>query len=151
LIGREQTPWEFRKEEKVSSSYKSIVGGSVVDSLDAADYSIVGYEDIIRIERKNGFQELFGNMMPKEHKERFEREMEKLRDIPHKYILIETSLNKDALGLSIPQMYKGPPAGKVLNWLTSLQLEYNISWMFVGDCGKKIARTIFDEIVRKYG
>lgn len=90
-------------------------------------------------------------MMPKENKDRFEREMEKLRDIPHKYILIETTLNKDTLGMSVPQIYKGPPCNTVIKWLTNLQLEYNINWIFVGDSGKKVARTIFDEVVRKYG
>lgn len=151
IDAREQTPWEFHKENKVGSSYKTIVSGSIVDSLDAADYSIVGYEHLVRIERKNGFQELFGNMMPKENKERFEREMEKLISIPHKYILIETNLNKDTLGMSIPQMYKGPPCNSIIKWLMNLQLQYGINWMFVGDCGKKVARTIFDEVVRKYG
>jgi len=151
IDAREQTPWIFEKEEKVSSSYKSIVIGSEINSLDAADYSIVGYEHLVRIERKNGFQELFGNMMPKENKERFEREMEKLIDIPHKYILIETNLNKDSLGMSVPQIYKGPPSNVVLKWLTSLQIQYGIHFMFVGDCGKKVARNIFDEIIKRYG
>lgn len=151
MIGREQTPWTFSKEDKVHSGFKSIVIGSVVDSMDAADYSIVGYEDIIRIERKNGFGELFGNYSPKTNRERFEREMEKLRDVKHKYLIIETSLTKDSLCLSVPQFKFGMPASVVMRWLIELQLEYGIHVMFVGDAGCKTVRNIFEEIIKKYG
>ena len=53
--------------------------------------------------------------------------------------------------MSVPQIYKGPPSNVVLKWLTSLQIQYGIHFMFVGDCGKKVARNIFDEIIKRYG
>lgn len=149
---REQNPWMFPVETKESQKSKaSMIIGSEVVGLNAADYTIKGFEDIIRIERKNGFGELFGNYSPKANRERFEREMDKLIDIKHKYILIETALNKDTLGLSVPQFKYGLPANVVFKWLIELQLQYGVHVMFVGDCGQKTARNIFEEIIKIYG
>jgi len=146
---KEDQGWFFEPEEKVSGKIQVL--GTQVSCLDAADYSLLGYEDQIRIERKAGFQELFGNMCPAENKDRFEREMEKLREIPFKYLIVETNLNRDSWGMSIPQMYRGPNAGKVFEWLIQLQQEYNITPLFTGDCGKKVVRRIFETFIRKYG
>ena len=145
---REKNGWFFDEEEKKPGKYRVV--GTVVDTLDAGDYSIKGYEKLVRIERKNGFCELFGNFSPKDNNERFIREMEKLKDIPHKYILIESQLTDDILGLSIPQMRFGPPSSAILKWLTEISIEYNVMPMFVGSCGKMVARYIFEHIAKKY-
>jgi hypothetical protein len=145
---REQKGWDFPEEEKQAGKIR--VAGTVTATLDAGDYTIKGYEDLVRIERKYGFCELFGNMVPKEAELRFEREMEKLRNIPHKYIIIETSLSDDILGLSVPQMRFGMPANRLLKWLMEISIEYGVMPIFAGECGKRVARSIFDEVVRKY-
>lgn len=145
---REKEGWVWEPEEKKPGKVR--IAGMEVAGLTAGDYSIVGAEHIVRIERKNGFGELFGNMSPKSHKERFEREMEKLEDIPLKYIVIETSLNEDTLGLSVPQMRSGPPASSVLKWLTELQMTYGVHIIWAGDCGKKVAETIFRQVARRH-
>lgn len=121
-----------------------------VQVLDAADYAIEGFESICRIERKAGFGELFNNIVNKESKERFERELEKLREIKHKYLLIECNISKDILGFSIPQ-YKFPvPINRILKTLNEYELEYNLHVQFVADAGKRIAKNIFENIARKY-
>jgi hypothetical protein len=145
---REQKPWEFKEETKEPGKIR--IAGSEIVGLNAADYSLKGYEDIIRIERKRGFAELMGNMCPKDHKLRFEREMEKLRLIPHKYLLIETVPTHDALSLGVPQSRFGPPCSAIIKWLNEIEIEYGIHVQFVGECGKRIARSIFETIVRKY-
>jgi hypothetical protein len=145
---REQKGWDFPAEEKQAGKIR--IAGTIEQALDAGDYTIKGYEDLIRIERKYGFTELFGNLVPKEVQLRFEREMERLRPIPHKYIIIETSLSDDILGLSIPQMKFGPPASRIVKWLMEISLEYNVMPIFAGSCGKRVAKMIFDEVVRKY-
>lgn len=146
---REQKGWDFHPEEKKPG--KLCILGTEIATLDAGDYTIKGYEDIIRIERKMGFAELFGNMTPLDHKERFEREMEKLRDIKHKYILVETSINNDMLGMAPPQFRGGIPSSAVMKWLLKLEMEYNIRTLFVGDAGKRVSKLIFEQIVSKYG
>jgi hypothetical protein len=146
---KNQKGWWFDEEEKVAG--KTRILGTKECTLNAADYTIEGAEDLIRIERKYGFTELFGNMTPKESELRFVREMEKLRDIPHKYILIESNLSSDILQLSVQQFRGvGPPCHRIAKWLIDLEMEYNIHIWFVGDCGKRIAKSIFDSIARKY-
>jgi hypothetical protein len=145
---REQKGWDFLEEEKVAGKVR--VAGMEVATMDAADYTIKGAEDLVRIERKYGFTELFNNMTPLESKYRFEREMEKLRAVKHRYLVIETSLNDDILALSIPQLYKGPTANRVLSWITELEMEYGIVPIYAGSCGRRVARHIFDNIARRY-
>ena len=139
--------WWFNEEEKKPGRIR--VTGTVSQALDAADYTVLGYEDVVRIERKAGICELFGNMIPVANRERFEREMEKLRDIPYKYIVIETNLNDDVLGLSVPQMFKGPTSSSVVKWLFELQMEYGVVPVFAGGCGKRVARYIFENAIRR--
>lgn len=148
IDSREQQPWDFQPEEKKSGRCQ--VTEIITEKLDAGDYSIIGLEDKVLIERKKGWQELFLNYSPKENKARFEREMERMRDVPHKYILIESLLDNDTLGLSIPQMKFAPPAKRVLEWLLELQLEYGIHIMFVGNSGKQVARKIFEKVAKRY-
>lgn len=57
--------------------------------LDAGDYSILGLEDKIRVERKASIGEIYGNLATKVAKDRFYREMEKLAMIEHKCIMVE--------------------------------------------------------------
>lgn len=144
---REQKPWQFDIEEP-KSGYSTRITSSEVTGLDCGDYSVKGYEDLIRIERKMGFGELFNNMIPKTNKDRFEREMEKLQQIKYKYILIESNLSKDIMGLSVGQMFKGPPCSKVFRWLNEIEIKYGVHVNFVGDCGPKVARLIFDNVIK---
>lgn len=144
---REQKGWNFDPEEKVAGKIQIL--GTEVGTLDAGDYTIKGMEHIVRIERKFGFCELFGNMTPVSNRERFEREMEKLRPIPYKYLVIESSINDDILGLSVPQIYKGPPGSAVLKWIFELQVEFGIIPVFTGSCGKRVVKQIFEAIIRK--
>jgi DNA excision repair protein ERCC-4 len=132
---REQQGWWWDAEEKFAGKIR--MAGTIEKALPAGDYSLLGYEDKIIIERKAGLCELFVNMIPSPNKERFEREMDKLKDIPHKYILIESNLSKDILGLSPPQIFKGPPSSAVLKWLYELEMKYGIRVQFVGDAGMK--------------
>lgn len=147
---REQKPWLFEKEE-AKSGYAAKVIACEQTTIDAADYTIQGYENIIRIERKANFAELYNNMLPKSNQERFEREMEKLRDVKHKYIIVESNLNEDLWGMSPQQVSRGPGCGKIVQWLIELQQEYGIVPLFVGNCGKKVVRKIFDNIVKEHG
>ncbi len=141
--------WYWPAEDKQPGKIQIV--GTKTACLDSADYTLEGFEDTVRIERKAGFAEMFGNMIPKDHKDRFEREMERLRGIPHKYIIIETNVSKDVLSLGVPQMgFKGPPISAITKWLFELQMQYGIVPIFAGDCGKKFARQIFENIVRKY-
>lgn len=144
---REKEGWFFDAEEK--SSGKVQILGTIVDTMKSGDYCIKGYEDLIVIERKKGLAEIFVNYMPKEHKERFENEMVRLLPFKHKYLIIETNLNQDLMGFSVPQLYKGPPSSKVVDWIFSLQRQFGIIPIFAGDSGKRIAKNLFKEVIKE--
>ena len=146
---REKKGWYFEDASKPSSRLK--IDGTVDIKLDSGDYAIQGLEDKFIIERKAGLAELFNNYTPKSNRERFEREAERLRDIPHVYIIVESSLNEDLMRLSIPQMGRyGPPGKKVIQWLFELEFEYGIQTIWAGDCAQSVAKILFDRIGRMY-
>ena len=72
---REQTPWTFPH-----------LGAPIVRGLDIGDYSYVGGERLIRIERKSG-PDFLGSIF----EERFAREMERIRVFPTHALIIEGS------------------------------------------------------------
>ena len=76
---REQTPLQF-------CGFRGIE--SVRSGLKTGDYSIQGYEDQITFERKS-VQDLVGTLC--QGRDRFERELERMRPFEEKYILIEHS------------------------------------------------------------
>tara|TARA_Y100000590_G_scaffold90261_1_gene101733 strand:- start:6835 stop:7242 length:408 start_codon:yes stop_codon:yes gene_type:complete len=59
--------------------------------LDTGDYSIEGLEDRLCIERKASVVELAGNVG--HDRQRFLNEIERMKEFPHKYIILEFSLS----------------------------------------------------------
>ncbi|MCK5607263.1 ERCC4 domain-containing protein [Candidatus Pacearchaeota archaeon] len=85
---REQKPWDL----------KNAVNGSVVEEtvsakLDTGDYSIAGLEDLLCIERKLGVAEIANNITQK----RFQKEIERMAEIKHSFIIIEGCTDYDIL------------------------------------------------------
>lgn len=76
---REQLNLDFSKFRDVES---------VRTKLDAGDYSLVGYENLISFERKS-VQDLVGTLVGGH--QRFLRELERMKNYKEKYILIEHS------------------------------------------------------------
>ena len=83
---REQDGYTF---EKFSGTYTS-GEGMVGKKLDTGDYSIVGLEDKICIERKGRISELAINLGKDKH--RFIREIERMTPFPFKFLILEFSL-----------------------------------------------------------
>lgn len=119
--------------------------GTVCRKLDTGDYSLTGYEDILSIERKYGFSELWANLS---ERNRIEKEMERMSSIKHAYIIIESQMTPDHFDLSPPQYTKGVPGKALFRWIMSLGVKYGINIIPVGQCGKRIAQMIFEEVVR---
>ena len=146
---REKEGWCWEEERR---SGKINFSTTIEEKIDAGDYTVKGFEDIVRIERKQGFSELFNNLMVKDHRERFERELERLFPIKHKYIIVESSLNEDIMSLSVPQYNKrsSPPGSKLVQMLFEYQIDYGVVPIFAGPCGKRVASRIFRHVVRTY-
>ena len=64
--------------------------GMVVKKLDTGDYSLEGLEDKICIERKASVSELAINLG--KDKKRFMAEVERMKEFPHKFLVLEFSL-----------------------------------------------------------
>lgn len=78
---REQDGWFFSDYDKCE--------GMELGTLLTGDYTLKGYEDIVCIERKASVSEIAMNLGRK--KEAFYNEIERMRDFPFRYILLEFS------------------------------------------------------------
>ena len=92
--------WKFSEDPSTKKGVKCI--GMVIETLKDGDYTLVGYEDLVAIERKFGYAELWGNYIG-ERKE-FEKKMERLGALKYPFLLIEGQLTPDILALSPPQV-----------------------------------------------
>lgn len=79
--------------EKAAYSFKEYDNctGMVRKKLDTGDYSIEGLEDVICIERKATVTEIANNIVESNH--RFDREIERMKDYKHKFIICEFSIS----------------------------------------------------------
>jgi len=137
--------WYFNAHNIKHSS--PCCNGTVVETLKTGDYSLLGYTDILAIERKADFSELWGNYLAK-NKKIFELEMERMSCLKYAYIIIESLLTPDIMQLSPPQFTKGVPGKSLIKWLLSLSIKYGVHIIPAGSCGRKVAQFIFEQVIR---
>jgi len=121
--------------------------GTIIDTLKTGDYSLVGYTDILAVERKFAFSELWVNYSAKKRKA-FEAEMERMSNLKYPYMIIESLFTPDTLELSPPQFAKGVPGKSLVRWIINLSAKYGVQVIPAGQCGWKICQMIFEEVVR---
>lgn len=121
--------------------------GMVVETLQTGDYSLVGYTDLLAIERKASFSELWANYSSQK-RPAFEAEMERMSVLKYSYIIIESLLTPDILELSPPQFTKGVPGKSLVRWLMHLSAKYGVHIIPAGACSRKIVQMIFEEVIR---
>lgn len=146
---REQEGWFFRP-------FGNCVGMEQ-RKLDTGDYSIVGLEDKICVERKGCVEELALNLG--QDKARFFREIERMAEFPHKFIICE--FNAEEL-IKFPKDTRIPVKNKaavkvtgryMLKQLVELQLYNDINVVFCGDRYNAFlfVSSIFKRINERYG
>ncbi len=111
---REQMPWSFPPEVEV-----------VRRALPAGDYAVAGFEDAAVVERKS-LPDLIQSLTW--GRPRFERELERLRPVPHRFIIIEGSLTDIVLG---NYRSKANPAS-LLGSICALMVDFGIPFLFAG-------------------
>lgn len=137
---REQIPWTFFEDDFCS--------GSIVQKLDAGDYSIVGFENDFSIERKRNVAEIAGNIV----EDRWGRFLDKFNQIPHNFIICEFGVDdilKYPLGSSIPkrrQKYIKIRPPFILSKIAEMQL-LGINIIFAGNTEN--ARLLSLNLMRK--
>lgn len=126
---REQKPYTFGKHpvERVG--------------LKTGDYSIVGLEEKVCVERKSK-SDAYGTIGS--GRERFERELERMTWFDRAFIVIESSLDH----FLIPPTHSGLHPHSAINSLISWEIRYGVHVHF---CGKrKHAQTFTFRILEKY-
>lgn len=117
----------------------------VLEKVDAGDYTVKEIPNLVVIEKKQDGKELAANFIT--HKERFLREVERLREFKHRYIIIQQTyaefLDPDNWRpiRSVKKRYAW--MAMVESWLIALQQNENIHFMFAGkDNAPRIAKKI---------
>lgn len=80
---REQLPHTFER-------FGNWIAGHQVATLKTGDYSVLGMEDVIAVERKS-LNDLVGTLVQEANRERFIRECERLQHYRYRAILVEAS------------------------------------------------------------
>ena len=128
----------------------------VVAKLNAGDYSVLGMENELFIERKASTGELSNNFGKK--RDTFFRELDRAKHIPNKYIICEF-LHEDILCFpnrsKIPHnklKYVRMNAGFILKTIEEIELNYDVEFLFCGSKEKatnKIVELIEECLKRK--
>jgi hypothetical protein len=142
---REQKGWTFHAH--VPTRRPPRCDGTITETLQTGDYSLVGYTDILAIERKADFSELWTNYSSK-RRPAFEEEMERMSTIKYSYIIIESLLTPDIMELSPPQFTKGVPGKSLVRWLMYLSVKFGVHIIPAGACSWRVAQMICEEVVR---
>jgi len=159
-VGKESEPRSFRviidtKEKYPWALTSSYILGTEFRHLDTGDYTVEGFEDKLCIERKRTVNEIAQNL----HEKRFGAQLERMAEFPHKYILIESSIQKV---IEYPFLEDLPPKilkkirvrGRyILKCLNRIQVKYNIHIVYCGNTDNAIwvATNIMREVVDLYG
>ena len=130
IDSREQLPYEFDSESVEVKRH----------ALETGDYSLAGFEDQVCIERKS-LQDYVQSVI--KQRERFLREVKKLREIPYACIVIEGDLT-DIMG---KRYRSGAHPNSVLGATLSLLIDYNIPVCFCSD--RQLAKTFTEMFLKR--
>jgi ERCC4-type nuclease len=128
---------DTREQDGYFFSAFNACAGMIEEKLDTGDYSIKGMEDKICIERKGCVEELAVNLGQKKHA--FLAEIDRMESFPHKFIVLEFSL-EDLI--KFPEETRIPVKNKaslkitgkyMLKCLVEFQLYNNVQVLFCGD------------------
>ena len=144
---REQDGYTF---EKFEGRYTSCEG-MILQKLDTGDYSLLGLEDKLCIERKASVSELAGNLG--KDKYRFLREIERMNDFPFKFLVLEFSfedLVKFPVGSDIPESrWNSLKISKkyIIKMLVEFQIYNKTHVVFAGN--KRNAKTFINSVLKR--
>jgi hypothetical protein len=128
---------DTREQDGYFFSEFNTCAGMIDQKLDTGDYSILGMEDKICIERKGCVEELAVNLGQKKHA--FLAEVERMTPFPHKFIVLEFSLEDlikfpDETRIPVKNKASLKITGKyMLKCLFEFQLYNNVQILFCGN------------------
>lgn len=144
--------WEFGGE--LDNKSRLLCEGTIIRSLPTADYTLVGFEHILCIERKGTITEFVGNLVSSV----FEAELKRMSEFPLPYLILEFGMTQvmnwpDSSRLSLRIKRKLPlrKEGAVLARIMDLQFKYpRVNFQFVDFYGKEMSFCIFKRAIEKY-
>lgn len=129
---REQTPLDF------SALDVKVISGT----LDTGDYSILGLENVVTVERKS-LPDLLGCIG--KDRDRFDREMHRILAFPHKMLMIESTWREIEAGTWLTngrsRVHPNAVVGSLIGWMSK-----GIPIFFAGnhaDAARAVARFLF--------
>lgn len=128
--------------------------GTVVQKMDTGDYTLVGYEDVLTIDRKGSVSEFAGNLTQK----RFERELERMASFKVAVVLLEFDFEEMARwpeGSGIPaakRKYMKLNKHVLMARYWQVKLKYpHVDFQFAGVYGKDAVSSLFKRVIETYG
>lgn len=121
----EQLPWTLEVAEKVDGHAVVTPLRTVSKSLETGDYSIVGAEDLIAVERKS-FPDLIGCIG--NGRKRFDKEIQRLLSHPSRCVIVEAHISQLELGQWRGEVTVAAAIGSVMGWI-----EKGVPFIFAGD------------------
>lgn len=127
---REQKPYSFEN--------------SVTKTLKTGDYSIVGMEEMICLERKSS-TDAYGSLG--KGRERLEREFQRMANMEYSAMVIESTMRDF---MKQPKYSKMNPSS-AMNTLISWNLKYGVSIWFAGDrlYGRKLVLRLLEKFYKQ--
>lgn len=139
----EKKPWLFPPDADEGCV------GSTVQSIDTGDYTLLGFENVLCIERKGSTGEIAQNVT----QARFERELERMRAFPVRAVILEFTL-EDLLRFpdnsGIPQSRRRfirTTPQFLLKRLLELQHTHDVPFIFAGRDGRAVALSLFSRVL----
>ena len=134
----------------ISTPPPANVAGYEITTIDAGDYTVKELSNIVIVERKANAKELYGNFIL--NKDRFIRQVERMRTYAHKYIVVEQTypefLNVKYLTFINPFKRRFSIISTIESWLISLSQTENIHFIFAGK--ENAPRIIQNILVKSY-
>ncbi len=122
---REQAPWSFLSIQGDSKDdSKRILVRTVTKALPTGDYSIVGLEDQVCVERKSR-EDLESSIT--HGRERFEREFVRMSTMRYAAVVVEASLSEI---LHHPRLHSQVNPKAVIRTALSWSIRYGVHWWF---------------------
>ena len=125
--------------------------GTITQKMDEGDYTLVGWEKSLCIERKGSVSEFARNVTEK----RFERELERMEVYDFPFMLLEFGMEHVCaypVGSGIPQRqlkYLKFTGKYYLKRLTEFEVNYKTKIILCGNRGQGVARSIFNRMVER--
>lgn len=148
ISSAEQAPWTFQSipgDVKEKCKFWMVLRSRMY--LKTGDYTILGMQDRIAIERKSAadlWSTLTGSKSNKTRRQVFERELARLQDMERAYIVVESDW---------PSMFDDPPTGALPKTIYRSYLAYmnrfpGVHWVFCH--GRRIAELTAFRILKRF-